>query len=186
MIIAVIGGIVLVIVIWLVGLSNGLLKSVNICDESWADLQIELKRRYDLIPTLVTLVKGYSGYEQDIVDRVIQARNLAQANTGSPTERSFDENLLTNSLRQLFLSIQPFPDLKANQNFLELQRELVFTEDRIQRARRLYNANVRELNNRVDLFPSSLFASALEIKKREYFEIDEAVVENMPPIDFNP
>ncbi|NJK63325.1 MAG: LemA family protein [Synechococcaceae cyanobacterium SM2_3_1] len=170
---------------WVVGLYNGLRKTVNSCSESWADLQTELKRRYDLIPRLVEIVKGYAGYEQGILDRVLQARELAQNNTGSPTEQSIDENLLSRSLGQLLVLVQKFPDLKANRNFSQLQSELVNTEDRIQRARRFYNANVRELNNRVDLFPSSLFASAMGIGKREYFEIDEAEVGDAPPIDFN-
>ncbi len=177
---------VILLLFWGISLYNGLLKTLNSCDEAWADLQTELKRRYDLIPRLVTLVRSYAGYEQELLERVSQSCTLAQANSGSPMEQSVDENLLTQSLRQLLVLVQAFPDLKANQNYLQLQQELINTEDRIQRARRFYNANVRELNNRVDLFPSSLLANAMATQKREYFEIDEVTVQDMPSIDLNP
>jgi len=178
----VLGLAVIVAISWLIGLYNGLLKSVNSCNESWSDLQTELKRRYDLIPRLVEVVLSYAGYENDVLVRVAQSLNLARSNSGSPEEQSLDENLLNGSLRNLFVLINAYPDLKANQSYLQLQNELVNTEDRIQRARRFYNANVRELNNRADLFPSSLVATALGIRKREYFEIDEVVVQEMPPL----
>ncbi len=179
-----VGMVVVVAISWITGIYNGLLKSINSCDESWADLQTELKRRYDLIPRLVEIVVAYAGYENEVLQRVAESLSLAQSNSGSPVEQSLDENLLAGSLRHLLVLSNAYPDLKANQSYLELQRELINTEDRIQRARRFYNANVRELNNRVDLFPSSLFATGMGILRREYFEIDQAAVQQIPELNW--
>ena len=183
-VLAVIGGILLFFLLWVVGLYNGLVRVKNATDESWSDIDTELRRRYDLIPNLIESVKGYAAHEKDVLERVIAARNTAAANHGSPASQAQDENALVGSLRQLFALAENYPDLKANQNFLHLQQELANTEDRLQRARRFYNANVRDLNNRLQTFPSNMVASMFAFQPREYFEIDEAKVREVPVVKF--
>ncbi|MFN4261550.1 MAG: LemA family protein [Gemmataceae bacterium] len=163
---------------------NALVRLRNHCDESWSGIDTELKRRYDLIPNLVSTVKGYAKHEQDVLERVIQARNTALANTGSPESQARDENALIGQLRQLFALAENYPDLKANQNFLQLQGELVNTEDRIQRARRFYNANVRDLNTRIEVFPSNLIANWFGFQKKELFEVEDAAMRQAPEVKF--
>jgi len=170
--IGIIVGIVVVLIVWVAVAYNTLVRLRNHCTESWADIDTELKRRYDLIPNLVQTVKGYAGYERDVFERVTAARAAALANNGSPAEQARDENALVGGLRQLVAVAEKYPDLKANQNYLELQRELANTEERIQRARRFYNANVRDLNTRIEVVPSNMIASSFGFAKREYFEID--------------
>jgi LemA protein len=152
---------------------NGLVRLRNYCDESWSDIDTELKRRYDLIPNLVNTVKGYAAHEREVLEGVTRARNAALANTGSPASQAKDENVLVGNLRQLMAVVERYPDLKASHNFLELQQELTNTEDRIQRARRFYNANVRDLNTRIEVAPSNLVAGWFGFQKREMFEIDD-------------
>ena len=163
---------------------NGLVRVKNHCDESWADIDTELKRRYNLIPNLVETVKGYATHEKEVLERVIQARNQAMANTGSPAEQAQDENMLIGGLRQLFALSESYPELKANQNFLELQKELSNTEDRIQRARRFYNGNVRDLSNKIEVFPSNIIAGIFGFQKREYFELDDEAQRAVPNVEF--
>ena len=171
--IAVIGGIAIFGVIVVAGMYNGLVRSRNACDESWADIDTELRRRYDLIPNLIETVKGYAAHEKETLERVVQARNAAMANQGSPESQAHDENILAGALKSLFALSESYPDLKANQNFLKLQEELATTENRIQRSRRFYNANVRDLNNRREVFPSNIVANMFGFGKREYFEIED-------------
>lgn len=182
--IAIIVGIVLLAVAIVAGMYNGLVRVKNACDESWADIDTELRRRYDLIPNLIETVKGYATHEREVFDRVVKARNVAAANHGSPASQAQDENVLLGSLRQLFAVAEAYPDLKANQNFKELQTELANTEDRLQRSRRFYNANVRDLNNRLEVFPSNIVANMFGFTKREYFEIEDAVVREAPQVKF--
>ena len=182
--IAILVGVGLVVLLWVAGLYNGLVRVRNACDESWADIDTELRRRYDLIPNLVETVKGYAAHERDVLEGVIQARNTAQANHGSPQSQAKDENVLVGGLRQLFAVAESYPDLKANQNFLKLQEELSVTEDRLQRSRRFYNANVRDLNNRIEVFPSNIIAQQFGFQKREYFEIEDAAVREAPAVKF--
>ena len=177
-------GVFLLLILWIAGLYNGLVRAKNTCDESWADVDTELRRRYDLIPNLIETVKGYAAHEKEVLERVIQARNAALANTGSPQSQAKDENALIGSLRQLFALAENYPNLKANENFLKLQEELANTEDRIQRARRFFNANVRDLNNRVDVFPSNIIAGMFNFQKGEFFEIEDAVVREAPKVQF--
>ena len=174
----------IIVIVSVIALYNGLVRVRNACDESWAGIDTELKRRYDLIPNLVNTVKGYAAHEKDVLERVIQARNAAVASQGSPEAQARDENALIGTLRQLFALAENYPDLKANQNFLQLQGELVNTEDRIQRSRRFYNANVRDLSNRIDLFPSSIIARMFHFTKREYFEVEDAIVRERPVVEF--
>jgi LemA protein len=169
---------------WVAALYNSLVRTKNACDESWADIDTELHRRHDLIPNLVETVKGYAAHERELFERVIQARNSAAAAHGSRADQAQDESTLTGSLRQLFALAEAYPDLKANQNFLHLQQELANTEDRLQRSRRFYNANVRELNNRLEVFPSNLVASMFGFQPVEYFEVEEPAVRQAPAVKF--
>ncbi|MBN8625067.1 MAG: LemA family protein [Planctomycetes bacterium] len=167
-------GLFAIVAIWFAATYNGLIRHVNFCNDSWADIDTELKRRYDLIPNLVETVRGYAKHEADLLARVTEARNKAAASHHSPREQAADENRLVGQLRQLVAVAESYPDLKANANFLALQGELVNTEDRIQRARRFYNANVRDLNTRIEVIPSNFVASMFGFQRREYFEIEEA------------
>lgn len=165
--------------IWVMVTFNTLVRLRNFCDESWSNIDTELKRRYDLIPNLVNTVKGYATHEREVLERVTAARNTAAANNGSPMAQAKDENVLVGSLRQLFAVVEGYPTLKASEHFLELQRELANTEDRIQRARRFYNANVRDLNTRIEVVPSNIIAGWFRFEKKEFFEIDS--VERQTP-----
>ena len=162
---------------------NGLVRLRNHCDESWSGIDTELKRRYDLIPNLVAAVRGYAAHEKEVLEEVVRARAAALASTGSPVSQAADENVLIGGLRRLLVVSESYPDLKASRNFLALQEELANTEDRIQRARRFYNANVRDLNTRVEVFPSALVARLSGIGKREYFEIEDAVSRAPPRLE---
>jgi LemA protein len=166
-----------IVLLWLAITYNALVRTRNHCTESWADIDTELKRRYDLIPNLVQTVKGYAAHERDVIERVVAARAAAVANQGSPTSQARDENALVGGVRQLVAVAERYPDLKANQSFLELQRELSHTEERIQRARRFYNANVRDLNTRIEVVPSNLVARMFSFTPREYFEVESAARE---------
>jgi LemA protein len=165
-------GVIAFVAIWVAVSYNALVRLRNHCTESWADIDTELKRRYDLIPNIVETVKGYASYEQDVFERVTTARAAALAPHGSPAAQARDENALVGGLRQLVAVAERYPDLKANEHYLELQRELANTEERIQRARRFYNANVRDLNTRIEVVPSNMIAGWFRFAKREYFEID--------------
>ena len=158
--------------IWIMITFNSLVQLQNYCNVSWADIDTELKRRYDLIPNLVNTVKGYATHEREVLESVTRARNAALANTGSPAAQAKDENVLVGNLRQLLAVVERYPDLKASRHFLELQQELANTEDRIQRARRFYNANVCDLNTRIEMVPSNLVAGCFGFRKRELFEIE--------------
>ncbi len=160
--------------IWLTGLYNLLVKLRNQCREAWSNVDTELKRRYDLIPNLVATVKGYTKHEHDTLEKVIHARNVAAASTGSPSSQAKDENVLISMLRQLYAVAERYPVLKADQHYLQLQSELVNTEDRIQAARRFYNGNVRDFNTRLEVFPSNLVAGMFRFDREDYFEIETA------------
>lgn len=170
----------LLLILWVAFMYNSLVRGRNHCDEAWSNVDTELKRRYNLIPNLVDTVKGYAAHERETMDRVTQARNVALASHGPPASQARDENVLVDSLKRLLVVVESYPDLKANQNFLKLQKELVNTEDRIQRARRFYNGNVRDHNNRVQVFPSVLVARLGGFKEREFFEIEVAAERTAP------
>lgn len=174
--------VMLIVLLIPVVMYNALVRDRNRCDEAWSDIDTELKRRYDLIPNLVKVVQGYAQHERDVLERVIQARNAAVASQGSPKSQAQDENVLVQSLRQLVAVAESYPDLKANRSFLELQGELANTEDRIQRARRFYNANVRDYTNRLEVFPSNIIASSFDFQRREYFEIDDVIERQSPAV----
>jgi LemA protein len=173
-------GVGLFILIWVIANYNGLVRLRNHTSESWSDIDTELKRRYDLIPNLVQTVKGYAKHEQETLRMVTEARNHAASTTGSPQSQARAENAFVGSLRGLFAVAEAYPDLKANQNFLHLQEELANTEDRIQASRRFYNANVRDLNTRIDVVPSNIIARVFGFQKAEFFEIDDAGARSAP------
>ena len=173
---------VLVVLLWVGGTYNGLVRLRNHCREAWADIDTELKRRYDLIPNLVETVKAYARHERETLRMVVEARQRALASTGSPASQAEEENSLVRTLRQLLALVEAYPDLKADRHFLALQRELADTEDRIQAARRFYNANVRDLNNRVETFPSSLVASMFGFRREEFFEVEGLGLETAPRV----
>lgn len=169
-------GLVVVAALYVVGVYNTFIRLRQQATEAWADIDVQLKRRYDLIPNLVETVKGYMEHERETLESVTQAR--AQAiKAGTIDEQQQADNMVTSALKSLFAVAENYPDLKANENFLELQRELADTENKIQAARRFYNANVRDLNTKVETFPSNVVAQMFSIDKREYFELEADSVE---------
>src|SRR3954469_19919848 len=175
----------IIVVLWAVGAYNGLVKLRNLVQEAWHQIDTELRRRYDLIPNLVETVRGYASHERETFEAVTQARAAAASATGTPAAQAAAEGPLVAALRQLFAVAEAYPELKANQNFLALQAELSNTEDRLQTARRFYNANVREYNQRVHQFPSTVIASTFHFEDEEFFEVDEALREaGAPQVSF--
>ncbi len=167
---------VALIIGWVVWIYNNFVALNNRSDEAWADIDVQLKRRYDLIPNLINTVKGYAAHEAGTLEKVTAARNMAMQ-AGSVAEHEQAENMLSGALKSLFAVSESYPDLKANQNFLELQRELSDTENKIQAARRFYNTNVRDLNTAVESVPSNIIASMFSFKKRDFFELEVGSVE---------
>jgi LemA protein len=167
----VVGVIVLLIVLVLVFMYNGLVRLRNRIDNAWSQIDVQLKRRYDLIPNLVNTVKGYAEHEKSTFEAVTQARANAISAQG-PAQQAQAENVLSGALKSLFAVAEAYPDLKANQNFLNLQEELTSTEDRIAYARQFYNDSVLSYNNRIQTVPSSVIAGMFNFEKREYFEGD--------------
>ncbi len=164
--------IILLVVGWIIGQYNSLVKLRNKIEGAWAQIDVQLKRRYDLIPNLVETVKGYASHEKDTLEAVIQARNMAVSADG-PAAQAKNENILTGALKSLFAVSEAYPDLKANENFLQLQEELRGTEDRIAYARQYYNDSVLRYNTKIEVFPSSVIANSFNFTEREYFEVDE-------------
>ncbi len=167
----VVGVLVLLIIIALVLMYNGLIRFRNRIDNAWSQIDVQLKRSYDLIPNLVETVKGYAAHEKSTFEMVTQARANA-INAQGPEQQAQAENVLSGALKSLFAVAEAYPDLKANQNFLNLQEELTSTEDRIAYARQFYNDSVLSYNNRIQTFPRSLIAGTFNFEKREYFEGD--------------
>lgn len=159
------------LVLWFIFAYNRFITLVNRAKEAWSDIDVQMKRRYDLIPNLVSAVKGYAAHESGTLEKVIEARNIAM-NAKSTQERGKAENVLTDSLKTIFALSESYPDLKANQNFMDLQRELSDTEDKIQAARRFYNTNVRDLNTAMEVFPSNIVAKMFSFSKMEFFDLD--------------
>jgi LemA protein len=166
--------VVVLIVLWAIWAYNSFVRLVTRTGEAWADIDVQLKRRYDLIPNLVETVKGYATHEREAFENVTKARSEAMQAGNSPAAKGAAENMLSGALKSLFAVSEAYPDLKANQNFLDLQRQLADTEDKIQAARRFYNTNVRDLNTSVDSFPSNIIAKAFHFMKKEFFELGEA------------
>lgn len=165
-------GVVVLIVLWGIVTYNKLVRLRFQVDNAWSDVDVQLKRRHDLIPNIVETVKGYAAHERQTLEQVIEARSRAATST-SPAERAQAENMLTAALRQLFALAEAYPDLKANQNFLQLQATLNEIEEQIQLARRYYNAVVRDYNARTQMFPSNIVASMFDFRERDFFHIGE-------------
>ena len=167
--------IVAVIFVWGIGVFNQFVKLRVRAKEAWADIDVQLKRRYDLIPNLINTVKGYATHEAGVFEAVTKARTAAMTSeqSGSIEDTARKENMLSGTLKSLFAVSENYPELKANQNFLELQQELSDTENKIQSARRFYNGNVRDLNIKTQVFPGSIIAGMFNLKKMEFFELEE-------------
>ena len=173
-----------VIVVALIGTYNGLIRSRVRVDEAWSDINIQLKRRYDLIPNLVNTVKGYAEHESKVFEEVTAARTQAMSATGI-AQKAEAENALAGTLKTLFAVSEAYPDLKANEGFQQLQSELVDTEDKIQASRRFYNGNVRDYNIKLQVFPTSLLAGMLGFTSRDFFEVEnQAEVEKPVEVKF--
>ena len=170
--ILIISAIVAVVVLWVIFAYNSFIRFINRAKEAWADIDVQLKRRYDLIPNLVNTVKGYAEHESSAFENVTKARAMAMS-AGTLVEKGRAENMLTGALKSIFAIAEAYPDLKANKNFLELQRELSDTENKIQAARRFYNVVVRDLNTKVESFPGNIIANAFHFSKMEFFELEE-------------
>ena len=178
---AIIGGIIVLVAIFGVVSYNRFVSQRQLIKDAWANIDTELRRRYDLIPNLVETVRGYASHERTVFENVTRARAAAASATGSPASQAAAEGPLVAALRQLFAVVENYPDLKANQNFLALQQELANTEDRLQTARRFYNANVRDYNQRVKQFPAMIIASTFHFPEEEFFEIEDALREAGAP-----
>ena len=169
-----------VVVLWLAATFNGFIRLRTRTEEAWADIEVQLKRRYDLIPNLVNTVKGYATHESGTLEKVIAARNSAMQSSGTSSAHAEAENALSGALKSVFALAESYPDLKANTNFLELQRELSDTENKIQSARRFYNGNVRDYNTMLQVFPSNVIANMFKFDKKEFFDIPDNGVESQP------
>ncbi len=177
-------GVVLILAVVLVAMYNGLVSIRNQCDEAWSNVDTELKRRYDLIPNLVSTAKGYAKHERELLEKVTEMREKAASNNGSLASQAQDEMQLQSALGQLMVRLEAYPDLKASQNFLELQQELANTENRIQSSLRFFNGNVRECNNKVQQFPSNIIANMFGFGLREFFELDIPEARVAPKVEF--
>jgi LemA protein len=182
---------VIVVILALIGMAsyNGFVKSRNLIQESWRQIDVELNRRYELIPNLVETVRAYAAHERNTLEDVTrlrsQAQQLSQSEGSLPTQERADvEAALSGAVRNLIVSVEAYPDLKSNQNFLELQRQLAETEDRIAAGRRFYNANVRVYNTKVESVPSNIVANMFKFEKATYFEVEEPAVRQAPDVNF--
>jgi len=173
------------VVLWVIFIYNGFVSLINRAKEAWADIEVQLKRRYDLIPNLVNTVKGYATHESSAFENVTKARSMAMGAQGPTEAHAQAENMLTGALKSIFAIAEAYPDLKANQNFLALQQELSDTENKIQAARRFYNSNVRDLNIKIESFPSNILASMFHFLKMEFFDLaDNDVAQNSVEVKF--
>jgi len=164
-------GIIGLFIIFAIAVYNGLIRLRNQVRDAWSGIDVQLKRRYNLIPNMVETVKGYASHEKSVFENVTKARAAALA-AKTPAEHGKAENMLTGALKTLFAVSENYPDLKANQNFLDLQKELSLTEDKIQAARRFYNGTVRDFNTKLEVFPNNILAGMFGFKKEEFFQIE--------------
>ena len=173
----VVGAVVLLPLIYVIATYNTLVALRNHIRDAWANVDTELKRRYDLIPNLVATVKGYAAHEKEVFERVTQLRTQCMASQGRPEQQAVDENQLVAALQQMLAVVESYPQLKADQQFLKLQQELTNTEDRIQAARRFFNGNVRDYRNKCQMFPSSMIAGMFGFESQDYFNVPPSVRE---------
>lgn len=176
-------GIGILVLVLLVGMYNSLVRKRNRVGEAWSDIEVQMKRRYDLIPNLIETVKGYAAHERGVFENVTKARSAAMG-AQTPAEHARAENMLSSTLKSLFAVAEAYPDLKANTNFLELQRELSDTENKIQAARRFYNGTVLDLNNAIQMFPTNLLAGMFGFLKREFFDLEEEAAKQPVQVKF--
>lgn len=176
-------GLVVVAAVWAVGIYNALVKLRVQAENAWSDIDVQLKRRWDLIPNLVETVKGYAAHEKETLEAVIQARNMAMSAKGT-ADRAAAENMLTSTLKTLFAVAEQYPQLRAIESFIKLQDSLSEIEDHIQKSRRFYNAVVRELNTKIGLFPSNIIANIFNFEPREFFELDSEAERQAPKVSF--
>ncbi|TKJ33677.1 MAG: hypothetical protein CEE38_20030 [Planctomycetes bacterium B3_Pla] len=175
--VAIVAAVILLPIIFVILTYNTLVALRNHIRDAWANIDTELKRRYDLIPNLVATVKGYAAHEKGIFERITQLRAQCMANKGAVQKQAADESQLVDALQKLIAVVENYPKLKSDKNFLELQRELINTEDRIQAARRFYNGNVRDYRNKCQMFPSSIIAGAFGFESQDYFNVESSVRE---------
>ena len=177
------GGVLLVGLVWIIATYNRFVRLRQHLKESWSDIDVELKRRYELIPNLVATVKGYAKHEKDVLEQVTELRNRAAASRGSAASQAVDESALMLGVRKLFAVVEGYPDLKANTNFMSLQEQLAETEDRIAAARRFFNGNVRDMNSLRESFPSSIVAGMFNFEAGSFFELDSTAERVVPRVD---
>lgn len=182
----VVAGLCVIFLAWLVGIYNGLVRARNQVKNAWSQIDVQLKRRHDLIPNLVEAVRGYMTHERDTLENVVKARGMAvQAGaTGQAGQAIQAENMLTQALGRLFAVAEAYPDLKANQNFLALQEELTSTENKIGFARQFYNDQVMHYNNRIQMFPSNIVAAQFSFTQEPFFEVEDAAQREVPQVKF--
>ncbi len=176
--------VVVILILWLVSIYNQLVRKRNMKDEAWSGIDVQLKRRYDLIPNLVETVKGFAGHEEKVFTEVTEMRSRAMGATGV-ADKAAAENQLTTTLKSLFAVAEAYPELKANTNFLDLQGKLAEIEDQIQMARRYYNGTVRDYNIMCEAFPSALIANAFGFHRAEFFELEGAEEREAPKVSFD-
>ncbi|MHA3946503.1 LemA family protein [Cellulomonas bogoriensis] len=174
----------LLLLVWGVATYNGFVRLRNLVQESWRQIDVELHRRHDLIPNLVDAVKGYAAHERGVFDEVTRARAAAASPGTGPAQQAAQENALTQAMGRLFAVAEAYPQLRASENFQQLQVELTNTEDRIAAGRRFYNANVRAINTRVETFPPNIIANMFGFARAEYFEAEDPTVRAVPRVDF--
>ena len=179
----ILAAIVVALLLWIVGAYNGLVRLRNQLENAWAQIDVQLKRRHDLIPNLVETVKGYAKHERGTLEAVIQARNIA-VNAKTVGERAEAENVLTGALKSLFAVAEAYPDLKANQNFLRLQEELASTENKVAFSRQFYNDSVMTYNTRIEIFPTNFIATMFNFGRREFFEVKAEAEREAPQVKF--
>jgi len=184
-VLAVVAAVVFLPLLWLIANFNRLARLKQQIRESWSDIEVEMKRRYELIPNLVETVKGYAKHERDVLQMVIELRNKAMANTGSASNQAVDEAALQIGVKRLFAVAEAYPTLKADAHFLALQQELANCEDRIAAARRFFNGNVREMNQLCDQFPTNLIAHAFGFEQATFFELSNEAERVVPRVDIN-
>ncbi|MBU0596947.1 LemA family protein [Patescibacteria group bacterium] len=174
-------GIIVVAIFWVIALYNGLIRLRNRTQEAWSDIDVQLKRRHDLIPNLVSSVKGYMTHERELLEKITKYRSQAidEQKTGDTASLAKTENLLGGALGKLQIAFEAYPDLKANQNVTQLMDELSDTENKIQASRRFYNGQVRDFNTKIESFPNNMIAGSLKFKKFDFFEADEKERENV-------
>jgi len=177
-------GILVLLILFAIGTYNGLVRLKVQCDNAWADIDVQLKRRYDLIPNLVETVKGYAAHEKGTLEAVINARNRAMSATG-PADKAAAENMLSGALKSLFALSEAYPQLRAIEGFTSLQNSLSQIEDNVQNARRYYNAVVRDFNTKILQSPTNLFAGMLGFKQREFFEVSSVAERAAPKVSFD-